>query len=78
MDFHAWYWKWLSWVCFTNSERSSACAAGVARCVGLWPARRHPPAADGSAPLVSLPAVFPPGTGLGNGNYAFYQVRRGC
>lgn len=20
MNFRAWYWKWLSWICFTNSE----------------------------------------------------------
>ncbi|PSC71757.1 flagellar associated membrane [Micractinium conductrix] len=36
LRFTAWYWKWLSWVCFTN--------------------------------------MFPPVTGLGNGNYMFYEV----
>ncbi|PRW21106.1 flagellar associated membrane [Chlorella sorokiniana] len=36
MNFRAWQWKRLSWVCFTN--------------------------------------MFPPHTGLGNGNYTFYQV----
>ncbi|KAI7846027.1 hypothetical protein COHA_000564 [Chlorella ohadii] len=36
MNFRAWQWKWLSWVCFTN--------------------------------------MFPQHTGLGNGNYTFYQV----